>query len=315
MKASPKKSPLHAVRQKKVKSYDGTSIGYQVIGDGDRVIVLCNGLGGSAIAWKPLYDSFGDRYKFISWDYRGLFRSDPPQDEAKLTIQDHTADLDAVLKKEGVREALIAGWSMGVQVCLEYYRQNAAVFAGIFLLNGTYGYPFDTALNNPLSRYILPKVNELAQKIVPAVQPTLKPIANRLIDWKGFIGLISKLGLVHENLDSEIFQEVAREMMSADLEMYHKIMKHLAEHDAEGVLATIKVPTLIIAGDDDMITPVRVAEKMAADISKAELFIVPCGTHYSLLEFPEILTLRVEKFLDDHYPSTEPAQKKLKSAG
>ncbi|MBI4411332.1 MAG: alpha/beta hydrolase [Deltaproteobacteria bacterium] len=285
--------------QKTVKSADGTKIGYQVIGSGEKTIILCNGLGGTVVAWKPLYSRFADRYRFVAWDYRGLFTSDPPSDEARMTIPDHVADLKAIVKKEKITKAVVAGWSMGVQVCLESYRHLPSLFEGIILLNGTYGSPFDTALNSPLSRYILPKVNELAQKIVPAVQPAIKPLAIRLIDWKGLINLISKLGLVNENLNSEIFQEVARGMLQTDLKMYHEIMSHLSEHDASDLLPKIKAPTLIMAGDSDLLTPVKVAEKMAKVIPHAQLLIIPGGTHYCILEFPEIINLRVEKFLSE----------------
>lgn len=292
----------NSIRQKSLKSFDETRIGYQIIGKGKKDVILCNGLGGSIVAWKPFYDFFSSRYRFLSWDYRGLFRSDPPADQARMTIEDHVADLDALVKREVSGQVIMAGWSMGVQVCLEYYRKNPGLFAGLILLNGTYGYPFDTVLNNPLSRYILPRVNELAQKIAPAIQPTLKPLAHRLIDWKGFLGLISRLGLVHENLDRKIFREVAREMVSADLSMYHEILRHLSEHDASNVLPQVRVPALIIAGDDDRITPIKVAEKMAREIPKAELFIVPQGTHYVLLEFPDKVVLRLKQFLSEHYP-------------
>ncbi|MBI2340977.1 MAG: alpha/beta hydrolase [Deltaproteobacteria bacterium] len=285
--------------QKTVKSTDGTKIGYQVIGKGPKTIILCNGLGGTVVAWKPLYTRFADHYRFIAWDYRGLFHSDPPADEARMTISDHVADLAAIVKKEKISKAVVAGWSMGVQVCLESYRSLSPIFEGMILLNGTYGSPFDTALNSPLSRYILPKVNELAQKIVPAVQPAIKPLAIRLIDWKGLINLIAKLGLVHENLDSEIFQEVARGMLQTDLKMYHEIMRHLGEHDASDLLPKIKVPTLVMAGDSDLLTPMKVAEKMAEEIPNAQLLIVPGGTHYCILEFPEMINMRVEKFLGE----------------
>lgn len=289
------------IRHKKIKSFDKTNIGYQVIGRGKRMIILCTGLGGSVIAWKPLYDFFGDKYKFISWDYRGLFRSDPPFDESRLAIKDHVADLEAILKREKISKALFCGWSMGVQICLEHYRKNSSDCAGMILMNGTGGYPFDTVLNNPFSRLIFSKVNELAQKILPVVQPALKPLANRLIDWKGFINLVANLGLVHKNLDPEIFRKIAHEMVSADFNIYHEIMRHLSEHDASDVLPTVKVPVLVIAGDEDRMTPIKVAKKMTKKIKKAELFIVPQGSHYCLLEFPEKILLRVKKFLRKHY--------------
>lgn len=290
---------------KKVKSADGTSIGYQVMGRGDRVIVLCNGLGGFVHAWSPLYTYFGDTYRFISWDYRGLLHSDPPADESHMTMEDHNQDLDAILAKEKVSTALIAGWSMGVQVCLEYYRRRASFFSAIILLNGTSGYPFHTALNNPLSKYVLPKLNELAQRVIPAVQPTLKPLANRLIDWQGFLKIICNLGLVHETLNHEVFKEVAKEMISADMHYYHEIMKYLSQHDASDILPQVKVPTLVIAGDGDKITPLKTAEKMAEQIPGAQFFVIPKGTHYSILEFPDLFNHRVEQFLNEHYPASQ----------
>lgn len=291
------------VRHKEIKSFDKTKIGYQVIGKGKKTIILCTGLGGSVIAWKPLYEFFGDKYKFISWDYRGLFRSDPPFDESKLTMKDHVADMKVILKRERISKALFCGWSMGVQICLEHYRNNPSDFSGMILMSGTSGHPFDTILDSPLSRFIFSKVNELSQKILPAIQPTIKPLVNWLIDWKGFINLIASLGLVHKNLDPEIFSEISHEMVLTDFNIYHEIMRHLSEHDASDILPKVKVPVLIIAGDRDKMTPIRVAEKMTRRIKKAELFVVPRGSHYCLLEFPEKILSRVKKFLEEHYPS------------
>ncbi|MDO8519791.1 MAG: alpha/beta hydrolase [Deltaproteobacteria bacterium] len=289
------------LKHKKVKSFDGTSIGYQTYGRGKKTIVLCNGLGGSVVAWKPLYQALGDRYRFISWDYRGLFKSKLPKNPEAMTIQDQARDLEAILKKEKVTKALIAGWSMGVQVALEFYRLAPEKFSALFLLNGTYGNPFHTALNSPLSRYILPQINELAHRLAPALQPRLVLVASRLIDWKGFVDIIARLGLVHKNLDRAIFKEVAREMISTDLQVYHVLMRYLSRHSAAGVLKKIRVPTLIITGDEDIMTPKKVAEKMAHEIPKAELFIVAQGTHYCLLEFPDTILLRFKKFLGEHY--------------
>lgn len=293
----------YPIIQKTLTSFDGTKIGYQIIGVGKKTIVLCNGLGGAASAWKPLTDHFGDRYRFVTWDYRGLFKSSPPSDLSRMTMEDHMKDMEVILKRERIKKALIGGWSMGVQVVLEYYRRHPKAFTAVFLLNGTSGYPFKTALNNPLARYILPSLNDLASRIVPLIQPTIRPLAAKVIDWKGFVKLVSKIGLVHENLDTEIFRQVAGEMIQTDLGMYHAIMEHLSQHDATDVLCQIKVPTLIIAGEKDILTPLKVAQKMAGLCPKAQFFIIPSGTHYSILEFPDTLNLRMEQFLKEHYPA------------
>jgi pimeloyl-ACP methyl ester carboxylesterase len=52
-------------------------------------------------------------------------------------------------------------------------------------------------------------------------------------------------------------------------------------------------------------TPVFVAEQMAAAIPGAALFIVPNGTHYTIAEYPEIVNLRLERFFRDHLPGVK----------
>jgi pimeloyl-ACP methyl ester carboxylesterase len=285
------------IKHKTLKSFDGTKIAYQVMGRGQKTIMLCNGLGGSFLAWKPLVDHFGKRYRLIAWDYRGLMRSGRPQDEKRLTVTDHAKDLDAICKKEKVKRPIIGGWSMGVQVLLEYYRQHPNSCRGMLITNGTFGNPFDTALNNRFSKYVMPPLNQVCQHLFPIIQPCVAPIGCRVLDSDPFIFLVKVMGLVSPTIDVNIIRKVAKELISTDLYMYHGIMHHLGQHDAFDMLANIGIPVLIIAGAEDMITPIKVSSQMAQTIPKAEYFVVPRGTHYSLLEFPEMINLRVEKFL------------------
>ncbi|MBF0107114.1 MAG: alpha/beta hydrolase [Deltaproteobacteria bacterium] len=289
------------VQQKYYKTFDGTKIGYQVIGTGKTPFILCNGLGGSSVGWSPIYNKLGRKFKFITWDYRGLFTSDKPKDMNRLSVEDHCRDLQWLLKKEKISKAIFGGWSMGVQVCLDYYRKNAKQYRGIFLINGTYGYVLETALNSKLTRHIVPAVNQLLIKALPRIQPTLQPLASYVINSRDFINIVEKLGMIHKNLDSEIFKEVAHAMMQTDLSTYVKLLDRLSEHSAADVLEKIKVPTLIVSATRDVMTPSWVAEDMAKKIPGAELLIVNNGSHYSLLEFPEIIVTRLEQFLKEYF--------------
>lgn len=291
----------YPVTQKFVTAPDGTKIGYQVVGRGQKPFVLCNGLGGTIVAWSPIYNEFGDRFKFIAWDYRGLFTSDAPNHPDDMAISHHVGDLAAVLKAENITRAVFGGWSMGVQVCLEYYRKHAKNYRGIFLINGTAGSPYNTALNSSLAKYIIPNVNALLKRAMPRLQPALTPLAKRVINSRDFIRIVSRLGLIHENLNSRIFKQVAREMVKTNLTNFLHILDHLSKHDASDLLRKIKVPTLIMAGTRDLMTPAWVAEEMAREIPNAELFIINQGSHYSLLEFPKLINRRLRQFLDEHF--------------
>jgi pimeloyl-ACP methyl ester carboxylesterase len=287
-------------KQKFIKSFDGTKIGYQVAGSGKTPFILCNGLGGSMIAWSPLYKHFGKSFKFITWDYRGLFTSEIPKNKATLGIPYHVLDLEEILKKEGVAKAVYGGWSMGVQVALEAYRRHPKRFKGLFLINGTYGYPLNTAFNSPLTRYIVPALNRVIKQVLPRLQPTIAPVAKQVISTDEFMRLISRIGLIHRNFDSKILRQIAHDILDTDLQTYHEMLDHLSVHDAEDVLPRIRVPTLIVAGDRDIITPHQAAERMAKSISGAELFILNNASHYSLLEFPQVINARLEGFLIEH---------------
>ncbi|MEZ4251787.1 MAG: hypothetical protein R3B99_26540 [Polyangiales bacterium] len=76
----------HTLERKRLRSRDGTDLSYKTLGHGPRTLLLCNGLGGRLYAWGPLLDRFADRFRLITWDYRGLFDSGTPPTRRKLSI-------------------------------------------------------------------------------------------------------------------------------------------------------------------------------------------------------------------------------------
>ena len=67
--------------------------------------------------------------------------------------------------------------------------------------------------------------------------------------------------------------------------------------DSSGLLPKVEVPTLIVVGDEDLVTPPDVAEEMRALIPRAELAIIPHAGHLSNIEQPERFTDAVARFL------------------
>ena len=64
------------------------------------------------------------------------------------------------------------------------------------------------------------------------------------------------------------------------------------------MLPTVRVPTLVIAGERDFFCPPRVAREMARHIPGAELFVVPGGSHAAIIEQPELFDARLARFLE-----------------
>jgi pimeloyl-ACP methyl ester carboxylesterase len=72
------------------------------------------------------------------------------------------------------------------------------------------------------------------------------------------------------------------------------------EHSAWDVLPTIDVPTLIIAGDKDQLTPVATAERMQRAIPRSELVVFPGHTHLVQVEKPREVHAAIDAFLARH---------------
>lgn len=198
-----------------LNSYDGTRIAYHTIGSGPPLL-LANGLGGTYMVWRHLYNYFKDRYKIYSWDYRAMYHSSPPDNIKNLRIEDHVRDAVYLCEKEGITNAVWACWSMGVQLSLEIYKHAPDLFRGLILINGTYEKAFDTAFEWKGSATILPAGARLAQKLSLPVA-----LAGRaLTKWKGFIRVMKKAGLVGTTLDEEVFRDLAREFATLNVKNY-----------------------------------------------------------------------------------------------
>ena len=71
-----------------------------------------------------------------------------------------------------------------------------------------------------------------------------------------------------------------------------------ASHDALERLASLRVPTLVVGGGDDRLTPPALAEQLAKTIPGAELEVVPEAGHLPYLETPETFERAVLEFLE-----------------
>jgi pimeloyl-ACP methyl ester carboxylesterase len=103
-------------------------------------------------------------------------------------------------------------------------------------------------------------------------------------------------GLMGETFDYAVFTELVHGFGELDMEAFFHNLRALGEHDASAVLDTVRVPTLVVAGDKDALTAPSLAQKIAERVPGAELFIVRGGTHYTAVEFPELVSLRIAKF-------------------
>ena len=267
---------------------DGRKLVYQSVGSGPP-IVLSNGLGGTFDAWRHLWTRLVGRYRVLSWYYRGLHGSSPPADPRRVHVRDHTDDLQLLLDHWGVGRAPFIGWSMGVQVNLELYRRDPRRMVALAALNGLPGQLFETVPGARLNRRPIPAMLRVSRHH----GPVLDAVARRLTIWPGFIGAGQRVGFFARGMDEALFAAVLADYGRLDFGLYAETLRQLGLHDAWDMLPSITVPTKIIAGERDPMTPALAAARMARAIPGARLIVVPGATHFAAVERPEEIAAAV----------------------
>jgi len=283
---------------KRTEGYRGTEISYQVIGKQGPAMMLASGLGGRLYIWEPLLERFSANRRLITWDYRGLFESNAPKRIRRLGICNHAEDALRVMDTEGVSKAVFVGWSMGVQVSLEFASLYPDRVDRLVLLNGTHGHALSTGFQ-PLFR-------------IPWLQKTL----HEVIDWvepkKGLQRALASLGASRLNCEiigggyarlrrqpriKALYRQYMEDIFATDFGNYLRLFQELDAHSVYHLLRSIDHPTLIISGLLDYLTPSYQSREMHRKMPNAELVRFRGGTHFVLVEYPDRVVSRIERFL------------------
>ena len=112
------------------------------------------------------------------------------------------------------------------------------------------------------------------------------------------------------NLKLTSFKDVeiyARGIASMDLNSFLALFESMMSYDGRSILDKIKVPTLIIAGQADTVTPLKHQEELHRRIVGSELCVIPYGSHCTQLDLPDLVNLKIDQFLEVNQPkSTAP---------
>jgi len=275
-----------------VTSADGTRIQGWRCGVGEHLWLLPPGLGTPLISWKYLIEHFSDQMTIATWDPRGCYGSEVPGDVRRREVSDHVDDGLAVLDALGWdRPFVTGGWSMGVALGLELYARRPDQVCGLALIAGAYEHVLKTAFTS------LPGKRHLLRATIGTMSLGGAAItkANRyLLSQPWTFDVLKRARVVAAN--ESFFGEVLADFRELDFEVYLPMILALERHSARHILPTVKVPTLIVSGDKDPMTPHKVGERAHRAIPGSRFVTVPGGTHYTPIEFPEVLNAHLEAF-------------------
>lgn len=269
---------------------DGTELHGFSHGQGP-IILLVNGLGPSWQVWNRQLAHFGDRYRLIGWEYRGLYR-----DEAPAHVGDpgrHAEDAFEVLEQEGVDRAAVVAWSFGVPVALELFRRAPQRFASLVFLNGAANVQW-AAPSAGLRRLYpgLLRVGVRASGVLPVTGSSWLA-SPEAFAWG------RRLGLLGGELDQETYARVAERLTELDVRRYLESLRVFSSHDASDVLARVDVPALVIGSDRDPLVSRAGVERLVQGIAGAQYLQIPGATHFVMLDHAQHVNLRIEKFFGE----------------
>ncbi|HAG91835.1 MAG TPA: alpha/beta hydrolase [Bdellovibrionales bacterium] len=287
------------------KSFDGTRIYYEIHGEGEPLI-LNYGIGCLINHWHPQIKHFSKKYKVIVYDYRAHHLSEIPENQNHLDLDSMAQDIQALCHELQIEKAHFCGHSFGVQLLIRTYDMFPELFEDLVFINGFVQNPLVGMFGNDLalsffhlfkSGYgLLPET--LTQLWKMAIQ---NPLAIHLSALAGGFNL--KLTALK---DIEIY---AKGVSSLDLNAFICMFESMLNYDGRPVLERIQVPTLVIAGANDSVTPLKHQKDLHYQIKNSSYLLVPYGSHCSQLDMPDLVNLKMDQFY------MLPRKKTLRSGG
>jgi pimeloyl-ACP methyl ester carboxylesterase len=291
-------------RPERATSFDGTKLAYGVHGDSGPWVVLVPGFGCPDNFWKYLLPPLARRFRVIVFDSRGVGMSGYPRKPGyrardlkvgDFSIENHARDVAAVMDAAGADRAALIGHSMGGQVALETYRTFRERVTAIVMLTAPFESPTRTlygrdldVLLRALSAWIrmLPRPAVLLWRALFLARPEL---THRGAQLARALGPLAK---------AEDMASYYRHLAFLDPTVLMKMADAMRAHSARDVLATVDVPTLIVAGDLDPFTPVALARTMREEIRDSELLVLEGASHGAVIEKPDDVNFAVTSFLE-----------------
>lgn len=226
--------------------------------------------------WLPQVEMLNERWRVITYDMRGLGRSDPGNGE--FTLDEYVDDLLRLMDHFGIERAVVVGLSMGGYVSMRLC-ERAPERVRALALCSTRAAADDAqaaegrvrAIEFIRHRGVRPFAEDFIKKLFApqtyASEPQIIDHQLAIIEGHQPIGVIGAIRAL------------------------------ATRPDLTPGLARVAVPTLILYGEEDALTPVAIGREIQAKIAGSEFHAIPAAAHMCNLENPEQFNERLYDFL------------------
>ena len=275
------------------RSYDGTRIYYEVRGEGPP-LVMAYGIGCLINHWNHQITYFSRHYQTIVFDYRAHHKSDMPESRENLTVDSLAQDIKALIDHLELKQVSLWGHSFGSQVSVRTYDMFPDNIHDLIFINGFVSNPLAGMFGNDLASSFFRIFKDGYSKLPETLSFLWRAAINNPLAVQ-LSALAGGFNLQLTNLkDIEIY---TRGISGMDLNAFLTLFENMMGYDGRPVLERIAVPTLIIAGRNDSVTPLTTQEEMHQKIKGSQYLVVPYGSHCTQLDMPDMVNLKIEQFL------------------
>jgi 3-oxoadipate enol-lactonase len=253
-----------------------TEIVYWTLGDGPPVILL-HPFPANHEFWLPVAEALATRYRLILPDLRG--HGESSVGEGPATMEKHAGDIARVMDDANIGRAPLIGVSIGGYALFEFWRKYRGRVAALGLANTK------APADNPEARAgRLQAANDVLDR---GTEPFFESMLPKL------------MGKTTREMRPDLVDGALRMMRQMSPEDVAQVQRGMAARpDSVETLKTINVPTLLVTGDEDLMTGVNEADLMRQHVQGSQLRVIPKAGHYSPWEQPQDAVAILRQFLD-----------------
>jgi len=228
--------------------------------------------------WKPQLEFFSERYRVIAPDLQGFGKS--PSENDAIFMDHYAEDLKGVIDELKCGPVHLCGFSMGGYVAMRFIDMYPDLCHSLTLINTR----AEADDNNVKFKRFQQCKQIQGDKFQNYAEGHLKAV---------FMGKT-----LHNNAD--VTNQVREIVLSQDPSSVCKgLLAMAARMDSLENLKKVKVPTLVVAGEEDSIIPLQYSKRMQEAIPGAKVVVIPESAHMVNLENPNMFNSELSSFLDN----------------
>jgi pimeloyl-ACP methyl ester carboxylesterase len=260
---------------------NGVRLNYELHGESGPPLVLVHGYTGDITDWRHQLPAFSPSYRTLIIDLRGHGKSEAPTDRAAYTIDQFADDVEALVDEIGFPQYHLLGHSMGGAIVQEIALRSPDRLLSLTLHDTTDDFSV-AASNAALKMWSDYRFNVAENQGMEAVSNMSSPFPPPPY-------------MPAERTD-ETNIRMSKMSVDAFIGAWHGVTAWQGTRGARS--AGISAPTLVIYGDLDMEFLIEAAKRLATNIPKAQLAVVPQAAHSPQWERPELYNAALGAFLN-----------------